>query len=219
MPGPRGSKPLPPHKNGDPNSAARFNAFEQRAITEVTVGPGMTMARSGSTVTVGVVREGVARPATAVRVKVTTVSPGGDTTLVLVKRFDGTTESGEEFPVRKGKVHVVGQELYVFQPQGGVIDDPTYNSEPVTWQAQIPVHMFPVNVTQVGGVAGSKTQQCSFSYDVTDADGTLLHSNAVPEMARPAVGKRIAATIGMAYWSGGLALRWVDEVDDVVGCT
>jgi hypothetical protein len=51
------STPLNPWSKGQPVSHQRLNAFEQQAVTEVRVGPGLTMTRVGGSVTIGTIRD------------------------------------------------------------------------------------------------------------------------------------------------------------------
>src|SRR5687768_1806537 len=79
-------------------------------------------------------------PLPVVRVQVTAVDPNGNTTLLLVRRYDGVAMTGAAFPIAKTENHAVGDETYVYQPVGGVEGDPTYDppgseaAGPVTWQ-------------------------------------------------------------------------------------
>ena len=80
--------------------------------------------------------------------------------------------------------------------------------------------LFPVTVSQTGGVAGNKTTQCTFTYTVTDLDGNQLGTAIAPAMQRPALGAMTAATKGIAYMNeGAVVLQWCDEVPTrVAGC-
>lgn len=81
--------------------------------------------------------------------------------------------------------------------------------------------LFPVNVTQTGGAAGSDSAACSFTYTVNNLDSDQLGTAMSPTWAREAKGKKVAATHGTGYYNAGgtFVLYQVDEVDDVVACT
>lgn len=56
--------------------------------------------------------------------------------------------------------------------------------------------MFPVKPTQVGGSAGNKTTQVSFTYDVTDLNGATLGLAMTPQKNRTSLGAHVAPTAG-----------------------
>ena len=87
--------------------------------------------------------------------------------------------------------------------------------------------IFPVNLTQVGGVDGTGASPATWTYDVFDAlpiGGfdpnlppivTAANPTAAPSVwARPATGSVVKATAGLAFYddSGALALAWINEV-------
>ena len=77
----------------------------------------------------------------------------------------------------------------------------------------IPSGVFPVNLTQTGGSAGSGTAACTFTYTVKTLAGGTLGLSITPIMARPTLGLTTAATHGLAYMSGStVILQWCDEV-------
>jgi hypothetical protein len=79
------------------------------------------------------------------------------------------------------------------------------------------VSLFPVSVVGDGGAAGNGTTACSFTYTVTDLQGTEMGAALSPAWARPAIGKMIEATHGTGYWGpGGFVLFQVDELPDRV---
>jgi hypothetical protein len=78
--------------------------------------------------------------------------------------------------------------------------------------------LFPVLVTKTGGSAGDRDNQCSFIYTVKDLDNNVLVTGAAPVWARPAKGKMIEATRGLAYVKGDFVLFQVDEVPDLGQC-
>jgi hypothetical protein len=82
-------------------------------------------------------------------------------------------------------------------------------------------NVFTVDVVQYGGVEGNLTTQCSFTYDVYDLSGNQIGANLPVEWARPAVGKFVAGTKGLAYVTheGVLKLIKVDEVESTNACS
>lgn len=76
-------------------------------------------------------------------------------------------------------------------------------------------NLVPVGVSQDNGAghAGDTANQCSFTYTVT-LDGGTLGTGVTPAMQRPALGKQVAAHIGIWKVSSG-QLWWCDEVDAV----
>jgi hypothetical protein len=107
----------------------------------------------------------------------------------------------------------IGKQVHVFRVANG--SDGGY-----LWYFANPLHVFPVLVSQVGGVAGDEDTQCSFTYDVTSLSAVDIASAASPIWARPAFGAMVAATHGTAYvnTSGATVLYQVDEVPDVEIC-
>lgn len=81
--------------------------------------------------------------------------------------------------------------------------------------------LFPVDLTQTGGVAGNATTQCSFTYTVDSISGEQLLTGASPTFGRPSYGKLVAGTHGTAYYNsvGTCILYQVDEVFDVEECS
>jgi len=82
--------------------------------------------------------------------------------------------------------------------------------------------LFPVTLTQTGGVSGDASTQCSFTYTVKDVTGTVeLGTGMSPAFARPALGKMVAGTKGVAYYAteDTLVLHQTDEVPAVAVCT
>lgn len=94
----------------------------------------------------------------------------------------------------------------------------------------IPMHVFPVELTQVGGAQGDEANPATWTYDVLDVvTGEELESGVDPVAAphkwqRPSVGQMIAATFGYAHYqddgSGGydLVLGWINEMVDQEAC-
>ena len=86
-----------------------------------------------------------------------------------------------------------------------------------------PLHVFPVELSQVGGDAGGESSPASWTYDVRDVgSGALLAEDINPVAAphqwrRPVTGAMDAATFGYAHWrddgAGGreLVLGWINE--------
>ena len=94
----------------------------------------------------------------------------------------------------------------------------------------IPMHVFPVDLTQYGGEQGDEENPATWTYDVLDVvTGETLESGVDPVAAphkwqRPSVGQMIAATFGYAHYqddgSGGLelVLGWINEMVDQEAC-
>ena len=94
----------------------------------------------------------------------------------------------------------------------------------------IPMHVFPVNLTQYGGEQGDEENPASWTYDVLDVvTGETLESGVDPVAAphkwqRPSIGQMIAATFGYAHYqddgAGGLelVLGWINEMVDQEAC-
>ena len=94
----------------------------------------------------------------------------------------------------------------------------------------IPMHVFPVDLTQYGGEQGDEENQATWTYDVLDVvTGETLESGVDPVAAphkwqRPSIGQMIAATFGYAHYqddgSGGLemVLGWINETVDQEAC-
>jgi len=93
-----------------------------------------------------------------------------------------------------------------------------------------PMHVFPVELSQVGGDAGGESAPASWTYDVRGVEsGELLESSVDPTSSphkwkRPSVGQMIAADFGYAHYeddgSGGeqLVLGWINEMVDQEAC-
>lgn len=83
-----------------------------------------------------------------------------------------------------------------------------------------PMELFPVDLEGDGGDTGDLTTQCSRTYTVDDLDGNELGTTVSPEHQRPAIGKMLDATTGMAYYTpdGTLKLQATDEVLDLGDC-
>lgn len=113
-----------------PVEAKRLQNMQERSITEVRVGPGLTVARKGNSVAIGLVNRPSPNPRELFRMKVTNAAAATD--VALAKRWDGTDVSGEDVAVRTTSTHSNGDEIYVFQPIGGT--DKTYAGDPVTWR-------------------------------------------------------------------------------------
>jgi len=85
------------------------------------------------------------------------------------------------------------------------------------------MHVFPVELSQVGGDAGGESAPASWTYDVRGVEsGALLAGDINPVAAphqwrRPATGAMEAATFGYAHFqddgAGGreLVLGWINE--------
>lgn len=93
-----------------------------------------------------------------------------------------------------------------------------------------PLHVFPVDLTQVSGTQGTETSAASWTYDVLDVEtGETLESAVDPTASphkwqRPSIGQMIAATFGYAHYQddgyGGeeLVLGWINEIVDQEAC-
>ncbi len=94
----------------------------------------------------------------------------------------------------------------------------------------IPMHVFPVDLTQYGGEQGDEENPATWTYDVLDVvTGETLESGVDPVAAphkwqRPSIGQMIAATFGYAHYqddgAGGLelVLGWINEMVDQEAC-
>ena len=90
----------------------------------------------------------------------------------------------------------------------------------------IPLHVFPVDLTQVGGTQGDEANPATWTYDVLDVvTGETLASGVDPAASphkwqRPSAGYIIPATFGYAHWDadGQLVLGWINEVADQEAC-
>jgi len=90
----------------------------------------------------------------------------------------------------------------------------------------LPMYVFPVNLTQVGGYQGTESAPATWTYDVKDVTtGEELAAGVSPVAAphkwqRPSVGWMIAATFGYAHYSasGQLVLGWINEMPDQEAC-
>lgn len=92
-------------------------------------------------------RSGVARP--LVRYQVTNATAG--TNVVLAKRYDGTTTSGDDVAIRSEGTHANGDELDAYEPVGGT--DATYAGQPVTWHEVGGGGVGSINLDNAGSVA------------------------------------------------------------------
>jgi len=81
--------------------------------------------------------------------------------------------------------------------------------------------IFPVDLTQTGGVAGDATTQCTFTYTVKSISAKTLLTVSTPIWNRTQYGKMVAATSGTAYVnsSGTVILYQTDEVPAVTVCS
>jgi len=94
----------------------------------------------------------------------------------------------------------------------------------------MPPHVFPVDLTQVGGSQGDEENPATWTYDVLDVvTGETLASAVDPTAAphkwqRPNIGWMIPATFGYAHYeldgAGGweLVLGWINEMVDQEAC-
>jgi len=94
----------------------------------------------------------------------------------------------------------------------------------------IPMHVFPVDLTQYGGDQGDEENPATWTYDVMDViTGETLESGVdpvadPPKWQRPSIGQMIAANFGYAHYqddgSGGLelVLGWINEMVDQEAC-
>ena len=94
----------------------------------------------------------------------------------------------------------------------------------------VPMHVFPVELTQVGGEQGNEENPASWTYDVLDVvTGETLASGVDPvasphKWQRPSVGQMIAATFGYAHYQPNdagemeLVLGWINEMVDQEAC-
>ena len=93
-----------------------------------------------------------------------------------------------------------------------------------------PTHIFPVDLTQVGGSQGDEETPATWTYDVLDVTtGDTLASAVDPTASphkwqRPSIGWMIPATFGYAHYvpneSNGhdLVLGWINEMVDQEAC-
>jgi hypothetical protein len=94
----------------------------------------------------------------------------------------------------------------------------------------IPLHVFPVELSQTGGDQGDEENPATWTYDVLDVEtGETLESGVDPTASphkwqRPSIGQMIAATFGYAHYqendSGDmeLVLGWINETVDQEAC-
>ena len=94
----------------------------------------------------------------------------------------------------------------------------------------VPMHVFPVELTQVGGEQGDEENPAAGTYDVLDiTTGETLASAVDPgasphKWQRPSVGQMIAATFGYAHYQPNdagemeLVLGWINEMVDQEAC-
>ncbi len=94
----------------------------------------------------------------------------------------------------------------------------------------VPMHVFPVELTQVGGEQGDEENPATWTYDVLDVvTGETLASGVDPvasphKWQRPSVGQMIAATFGYAHYQPSdagemeLVLGWINEMVDQEAC-
>jgi len=94
----------------------------------------------------------------------------------------------------------------------------------------MPMHVFPVELTQVGGSQGDEENPATWTYDVADVvTGETLASAVDPTASphkwqRPSIGWMIPATFGYAHYqpdgAGGweLVLGWINETVDQEAC-
>jgi len=94
----------------------------------------------------------------------------------------------------------------------------------------VPMHVFPVELTQVGGEQGDEENPATWTYDVLDVvTGETLASGVDPvasphKWQRPSVGQMIAATVGYAHYQPNdagemeLVLGWINEMVDQEAC-
>ena len=94
----------------------------------------------------------------------------------------------------------------------------------------LPMHVFPVELSQTGGDQGDESYPATWTYEVKDVEtGTTLESDVDPtatphKWQRPSIGQMIAATYGYAHYeddgSGGqkLVLGWINETVDQDAC-
>jgi hypothetical protein len=94
----------------------------------------------------------------------------------------------------------------------------------------VPMHVFPVELTKVGGEQGDEENPASWTYDVLDVvTGETLASGVDPvasphKWQRPSVGQMIAATFGYAHYQPNdagemeLVLGWINEMVDQEAC-
>lgn len=130
-----GSNPLAPWVPRQPLDHRRLNAFEEQAITTVTVGPGLVMARNGNALVISLAERTNPLPLQVYRMVITDSSPAGDDSyLKLAKPIDRAGTVGNEVPVQCVYHHEEGDHIYAVRPVGGVITSPSYEEEPVEYQ-------------------------------------------------------------------------------------
>lgn len=132
-----GLKPLPAWRAREPVSHDRLNAMQNRSITDITVGPRLSITRVGGLATISFVNDPTARPSPLVRYKVTVVPAEGNdlnSPVILAKPVDasGAFFIGAEVPIVRAQLHSVGDIIFASEPSGGT--GQTYASKPVTWQ-------------------------------------------------------------------------------------
>lgn len=72
--------------------------------------------------------------------------------------------------------------------------------------------MFPVHVTQSGGVAGSATTQCTFTYIVYDLNDAVLDNTLTTPTALEHPRPRLGVMVAPGTLAPGVAYRDLDEV-------
>jgi hypothetical protein len=94
----------------------------------------------------------------------------------------------------------------------------------------VPMHVFPVELTQVGGEQGDEENPATWTYDVLDVVTSETLASGVDPVAsphkwqRPSVGQMIAATFGYAHYQPNdagemeLVLGWINEMVDQEAC-
>lgn len=238
-----GLKPIREWGPGQPLDHRRLNDPLTRMITDLTVGPGLSMLRVGNSVSIGRTTDVQPQRPKIFLVRVvedpTTTKPQ-----ILKVKFSGaansTTRSNDTFNVVGMVGHGKDDVLYVFQPyevdpQGGSVplngsgaawlDN---DSRPVFWREVGPAGMlWPCTLTVSSGSVGNATANLFYTVKVRDS---TLKTGIAPDF-RPFTGKiATAATRGLARFgrednldsagsTGSLYLVHANEIFDNGGCS
>lgn len=238
--------PPPIWRAGETLSHDKLNDMSKGVVRQVNVGPGLTKFESpdGSRVVIGVTP---ARPATQVETcwgKLTGRITDEGWEWIEVERnraTDGTVtwttvtggrsgansraDPDKELAVTANKdnpgAHTINSIVLLRRTTTlRAADGEVPPTRQVNWAIiNDPLTLFPVIVSQVGGIAGDLTNACTFTYDVATLAVEVIGTAMTPLWQRSA-GKYIAGQQGTAYYNnaGELILHQVDEVRDTSGC-